>query len=295
MFLFAFAVALILKFKSMRFGVSFMFTGIGFAAHMFEDALVFNPAYAFFWPLSGQKFGIGIIEYRADLYGIANTDVLIVGVIGIMLCLGISAAYDGKDGIQRSVKAFGMGAAVLMLMVPMFMAMDIKVLEKDNFYAEKGYINKWKFTSNASWDITIFNNGGHSAKIEIPGNESKISGIWMSDKIAVKPNTTYVFSAWGKTDGAGGNNSPAVRVVELSASNNSINQINLVFRRETNDWTQKQVRFITRANTSSVYIYANIWKGYGTFWLDDVELYDEVSSSNLIPNGGFEENCSCKI
>src|SRR5574341_2667902 len=34
--------------------------------HIFEDALVANPAYAFFWHFSDQKFGIGMIEFNPD-------------------------------------------------------------------------------------------------------------------------------------------------------------------------------------------------------------------------------------
>ncbi len=45
--IFAVLAALVLKAVHMRFVDSFIFAGIGFGAHMFEDALVFNPGYAF--------------------------------------------------------------------------------------------------------------------------------------------------------------------------------------------------------------------------------------------------------
>ncbi len=37
-----------------------------------------------------------------------------------------------------------------------------------------------------------------------------------------------------------------------------------------------------------VYVYGNIYKGYGTFWFDDVELCEEGTDKNIISNGGFE-------
>jgi hypothetical protein len=61
-------------------------------------------------------------------------------------------------------------------------------------------------------------------------------------------------------------------VVELDANKKTLNQINLVYRKGTNDWTQKQIDFKTGPNTAYLYVYANIWKGYGTFWVDDVKV-----------------------
>jgi hypothetical protein len=40
----------------------------------------------------------------------------------------------------------------------------------------------------------------------------------------------------------------------------------------SNNWMQKQTVFRTANNTSWIYVGANIWRGYGTFWFDDVEL-----------------------
>ncbi|MDO8724566.1 MAG: metal-dependent hydrolase [Candidatus Methanoperedens sp.] len=287
--LFASAVALILRFAGMKFKDSFLFAGIGFGAHMFEDALVYNPAYSFFYPLSKLRFGIGIIDYIPGFYGIANIDILILGIVAMVLCVGIRTAYESNGGVKRIARTLGVAAAVMILMVPVFVALDIKVLEKVNSIAEIGYIDKWKFTPNASWDSTVFHSGLHSARIEVQGNESRRSGRWISEKIVVKPNSTYIFSAWGNTEGAGGNSQPVVRIVELNASGKSINQTRILFSKGNNDWTRKQAIFKTRPNTSRVYVYAIISKGFGTFWLDDVELYEEKSENNMIINGGFEE------
>jgi len=285
LFIFAGAVGLLLKLIGMKFKVSFMFAAIGFGAHIFEDVLVYNPGYAFLWPLSSHVFGIGIVDYKPDFYGIANTEVLIAGVIALLLCVTIRLFYEGNCGSKRFLKAFAASGIF-----------SILILSSIGFYndnlKEEGItgniVDNWQFTNNSSWDSTFSYNGSHSAKIEISGNRSEISGIWRSNKIPVKTDTNYTFSSWGKIEGTGGNNSPAVRVVELDANANWIKQTNLVFSNGSHNWTQKKITFKTRNNTSMVYVYGNIWKGYGTFWFDDVELYEEGTDNNIISNGGFE-------
>jgi membrane-bound metal-dependent hydrolase YbcI (DUF457 family) len=103
LFLFAAAVALLLHPIGIRLKDSFFFASIGFAAHLFEDALVFNPGYAFFWPLSMQRFGIGIFNSSRDWYGIANEETLIIGIIAVVICVIIRTAYEGKGWIKRSI------------------------------------------------------------------------------------------------------------------------------------------------------------------------------------------------
>jgi hypothetical protein len=68
-----------------------------------------------------------------------------------------------------------------------------------------------------------------------------------------------------------------VRVTELDANQQWLRQTNLPdFGRGTNDWTQKTVDFKTGPDTSYLYVYANIWNGTGTFWVDDVELKEKT-------------------
>ena len=101
--LFAVLAALLLQTVSTRLMDSFIFAGIGFGAHLLEDALVFNPGYRFFWPLSSQVFGIGIIGYNRNWYGIADREVVIIGLIAVILCAAIRTAYEGKGWIKRMI------------------------------------------------------------------------------------------------------------------------------------------------------------------------------------------------
>lgn len=100
LFLFAFLVALLLHPLGIKFIDSFIFASIGFGAHLFEDALVYNPGYTFFWPISNQRFGIGIIGYNPTLYGIADMEVLFIGIAAVILCVSIRILYDGSDWIK---------------------------------------------------------------------------------------------------------------------------------------------------------------------------------------------------
>ena len=135
----------------------------------------------------------------------------------------------------------------------------------------------WTFVNQGGnipvWD-NVSHSGSRSIKISIPGTTNLISGYPQSDIIDAQPLKTYTASVWGKTQSTDGSNTPAARIVELDANKTWIRQTNIlpVFGRGTNDWTQRTMEFRTAANTRYLYIYANIWNGYGNFWLDDVEL-----------------------
>ncbi len=94
-------IALLLHPIGIRLVDSFFFAGIGFAAHMFEDALVFYPTYPFLWPISTQRLGIGIFNYTRDFHGIANEEVLIIGIIAVVICIILRTAYEGTGWIKR--------------------------------------------------------------------------------------------------------------------------------------------------------------------------------------------------
>jgi len=70
---------------------------------LFEDALIANPAYPFLWPISSQRLGIGIFNYSRDWYGVANEEVLIIGIIAVVFCAMIRTAYEGTGWIKKSI------------------------------------------------------------------------------------------------------------------------------------------------------------------------------------------------
>jgi septum site-determining protein MinD len=233
LFLFALLVGSLLKTVGMKFKDSFIFAGIGFGAHMLEDGLVYNPAYAFLWPLSTHVFGIGIIDYKPDLYGIANMQVLLAGIILLILCTTVRILYEKKAGLQRTIQALAMAGVLMAVTLSVFWFYQVDENFKDDVRFGN-FVDGWQFTQNASWDPIVSHNGNYSARIDILGNESKKSGVWRSIKIPLKPDTNYTFSAWGMIEGTAGNNSPAVRVVQLDANGKGMGTTNLIFSEKSN-------------------------------------------------------------
>ena len=151
-------------------------------------------------------------------------------------------------------------------------------------------IENWLYEHNASLNSSVYYNGSYSAELNVTNKHaSTYPGRWLSNDIIVESNTNYTFSAWGKTNDTTGD--PGVRIVQ---SNDSVEQINyssqkhLHFGSGTSDWAKENTTFITLSTTDSVFIYVNIWNGNGTFWVDDVELYKNGTSENLVVNAGFE-------
>ena len=274
---------------------TFVFASIGFGAHILQDALVYNPSYPLWWPLSDEKLSIGLIEYSRDFYNIADSRVLLAGLTAVILCGSIRAAYQGNGWIKKDMKVVTIILTTWILMMPVLGAFDVSVTDSVTLSNNGIVLEHWYLGDDTSWDSNIYHIGEHSGRIEISGNVSKRSGIWRSDTISAKANTTYLFSAWGMTENANGTNAPAVRVVELDENKKWIKQTNLVYKKGTNDWTQKNISFTTDINASWFYVYANIWEGYGIFWFDDVELYEDGTDTNLILDPGIEYGYVMKI
>jgi hypothetical protein len=107
MFIFGIIFALVLYAFEVRFFDALFFSLIGFGAHLVEDALVYSEGYAFLWPLSHQTLGLGWItsaaseeSYRANFFHIANTDVLFIGVVFLLIAMFIRTRVEGSGWIR---------------------------------------------------------------------------------------------------------------------------------------------------------------------------------------------------
>ncbi len=161
------------------------------------------------------------------------------------------------------------------------------------------YANYWGFDTEtgplspngyAKIDTAEFHSGTKSAKIEIPGTVNKNSPSIGSNSMVAIPSTSYTLKAWGKVLGIGGG-SPGVRAVEFRTSLNNWdwnNQHGIYWGITDTAWAQKTLTFTTFSDTTKVYVYGNIWAGYGTFWFDDVELMQGITTTNMVANPGFE-------
>lgn len=95
--LYALLLALLLRLFSLDFRHSFVFAGIGFGAHLFEDALVFNPAYPFLWPIYDQDLGLGILRESWSFYGIADRETLAIGLFSVLLACVVRLILLPRD------------------------------------------------------------------------------------------------------------------------------------------------------------------------------------------------------
>ena len=107
MVMFGILVAFVLHPFGIRFLDAFFFAVIGFGAHLFEDALVYEVGYPYLWPLSSKILGFGFLpnmineeNYVKNFFGIANTNVLIVGMVFLLLAVLIRTYWEGPPWIR---------------------------------------------------------------------------------------------------------------------------------------------------------------------------------------------------
>ena len=93
---FSLLFAMVLQRFGIRFTDGLICSAVGIAAHFIEDALVYNPAYAFLWPITTRTFGIGIINETRNFFGIANSTVLLIGIILLAGALLLRTLIEGR-------------------------------------------------------------------------------------------------------------------------------------------------------------------------------------------------------
>jgi len=76
-----------------RFGIKWtdaaICTAVGFAAHLLEDAFVYNPAQSFFYPIYDGKLGLGIIPESIESFPIGELNVFVFGFVLLALAIGL--------------------------------------------------------------------------------------------------------------------------------------------------------------------------------------------------------------
>jgi len=108
MIIFGIFMAFILKSFGIKFFDAFFFSVIGFGAHLLEDAMVFDVAYPFLWPFSTNNKGLELFpdvissrgHYIASFFRIANTEILIVGLLFLLLAIIIRTYIEGPTWIR---------------------------------------------------------------------------------------------------------------------------------------------------------------------------------------------------
>ncbi len=107
MVIFAILVAFLLHPFGIRFIDSLFFATIGFGAHLFEDALVYKVGYMYLWPFILEDLGIGILpniiseeNYIRDFFRVANTEVLIIGILVLIAAMLIRTSVEGTSWVR---------------------------------------------------------------------------------------------------------------------------------------------------------------------------------------------------
>jgi hypothetical protein len=107
MVIFGIGVAFFLHPFGIRFFDALFFSIVGFGAHLFEDALVYKAGYPYLWPFSSKILGIGLLpniiseeNYVKNFFGIANTEVLVVGVVFLVVAIIIRTYFEGASWIR---------------------------------------------------------------------------------------------------------------------------------------------------------------------------------------------------
>jgi len=106
MVIFGILMAFFLHPLGIKFFDGFFFSIIGFGAHLFEDALVYAQKYMYLWPLSSKDLGLGLLpnmineeNYIRDFFGIANFEVLIIGLVLLLIATLIRTYFEGRTWI----------------------------------------------------------------------------------------------------------------------------------------------------------------------------------------------------
>ena len=108
MIIFGIIMAFILTSFGIKFFDAFFFSVIGFGAHLLEDAIVFDVAYPFLWPFSTNNHGLELFpnvissrgNYIANFFRIANTEILFVGLLFLVLAIIIRTFFEGPAWIR---------------------------------------------------------------------------------------------------------------------------------------------------------------------------------------------------
>jgi hypothetical protein len=94
--LYALMVAFLLNPLGIKFIDALIFALVGFSAHFFEDFLVESPAYDFLYPLTDRVYGWGLLPNVHDFHGIANREVLAIGLILAAASLAIRIIFKRR-------------------------------------------------------------------------------------------------------------------------------------------------------------------------------------------------------
>ena len=107
MLIFGVIIAFLLHPFGVRFFDAMIFAIMGFGAHLFEDALVYPSNYMYLWPFSREKLGLAWLpvggseeSYSANFFHLANTEVLFIGLVFLLIAILVRTRVEGSGWIR---------------------------------------------------------------------------------------------------------------------------------------------------------------------------------------------------
>ena len=144
-------------------------------------------------------------------------------------------------------------------------------------------IEEWEFyvyeNRTPSTDNVTYYNPPNSIKFSVPGTVNGHSGVLSSITFSSEQNKMYTLSGRVKAENIFGTESPVLRFVESDINDNWLRATQITFEKGTYDWTLKSINVTTGSSTANVYITSYLQNGYGTYWLDDVNISSSTDST----------------
>lgn len=174
---------------------------------------------------------------------------------------------------------------------------DIPVLPKFGFNAIQPEFGGWNFMKKArsvrDWTFASRNNymstdvadssekhaGKYALKITADGAHESNHYWYLYQNISVKPNTTYEYGLWAKSNNSG---------FAWFTTDKSMSMGRRQWLSGTYDWKEVKNEFTTGPDETSIsFMIFNEDKTNG-LWIDDCYLNEKGGSKNLLKNSGFE-------
>lgn len=103
---FSLVAALILHKYKMPLGDALLCSMIGFSAHLAEDFIVYASWYGYLYPWSLREYGVSILPETRNLWGLADSKILALGLILVCIALFIRVYFDRTYTIGSWIRKY---------------------------------------------------------------------------------------------------------------------------------------------------------------------------------------------
>ncbi|MFF2879155.1 DNRLRE domain-containing protein [Gottfriedia sp. NPDC057991] len=165
-------------------------------------------------------------------------------------------------------------------------------------------LDGWGFANNNSTgthtlDTNQFHSGKQSERIDISSANATFGYHALTQSIIVKPDTTYTFSAYIKSNDIK-NSRAFLNIGETNTEDSTVLWYNNKYYpvKGTADWSRREISFTTGPNAKNVVLYLEMDhtsdSASGTAWFDDVQFEENetLSAYNPVENSNFEKGAS---